>query len=400
MEKNKPHTLNIPRKALFLRFLRLGMTAFGGPAMVAYIRQLSVDRMKWLEEDQFRGGVALVQSIPGATAMQMAGYVGLKCRGLTGGICSYAGFALPAFTLMVAFSAIYARTHDLPNVAALFAGLQVIVVAIVASAAWSFGRNILKGFGDFALATAAALLLWFNISPFIVIAGAAVLGLAVFGRTSSPGAAARPTPDNSGSTGPAVFSGAWRYLLALGVVAVSMALLFVFSDDMFEMAALLMRIDIFAFGGGFTALPLMLHEIVDVRQWMDSRTFMDGVALGQVTPGPIVITSTFIGYQLFGLPGGVIATLAMLTPSFLIMAGVSPFFDRLKGSRWVQGALRGIVASFVGLLVFVMLKFAIAVPWDLLRALMGIAALAALLRKVDVLYVVLAGAALSWLFFR
>lgn len=363
--------------------------------MVAYIRQLSVDRRKWLDEEQFQGGVALVQSIPGATAMQMAGYVGLKCRGLTGGLAAYAGFALPAFTLMLAFSAIYARTHDLPDVTALFAGLQVIVVAIVASAAWSFGRNTLKGFGDFALSAAAALLLWLDLSPFIVIAGAAVLGMAIFARTPFSGGPAAAPPTGA----PPLFS-AWRYLFALVVVVTAIAILFLTRRDWFVMAALLMRIDLFAFGGGFAALPLMLHEIVDVQQWMDGRTFMDGVALGQVTPGPIVITSTFIGYQLFGLPGAVVATLAMFTPSFLVMAGVSPFFDRFKSSRWFQRAVRGVVASFVGLLVFVMLKFAIAVPWDLLRTLIGIAALAALLRKIDVLYVVLVGAALSVLFFR
>ena len=160
-----------------------------------------------------------------------------------------------------------------------------------------------------------------------------------------------------------------------------------------------MKIDLFAFGGGFTSLPLMLHEIVGVRGWMDSKTFMDGIALGQVTPGPIVITAAFVGYLLHGFGGSLVATISIFTPSFLILVIINPVFDRLKASPLFLKATKGILASFVGLLLYVLIKFALAVPWDLPRIVLGIAALAALFKKVDILYVVLIGSIISiWLF--
>ena len=131
-------------RSLFLSFLRLGLTAFGGPAMVAYIGELAVKRKKWLDQLTFKTGVALAQSIPGATAMQTAAYVGLRVRGIPGALASYVGFGLPAFLFMVILSSLYAASRDLPWVTSLFHGLQVIVVAVVANATYTFGRGTLR----------------------------------------------------------------------------------------------------------------------------------------------------------------------------------------------------------------------------------------------------------------
>jgi len=122
---------------------------------------------------------------------------------------------------------------------------------------------------------------------------------------------------------------------------------------------------------------------------------MDGIALGQVTPGPIVITATFVGYIVQSLPGAVVATIAVFTPSFFLVVTLAPLFDRLKSSPYFAKIIEGILASFVGLLLFVLIKFTMVIPWDVLRIVLGVAALVALLRKVDILYVVLVGAVLS-----
>jgi chromate transporter len=161
----------------------------------------------------------------------------------------------------------------------------------------------------------------------------------------------------------------------------------------------MLKVDLFAFGGGFGSVPLMFHEVVNVRNWLDSKTLMEGIALGQVTPGPIVITATFIGYLTHGLPGAVVATIAIFSPSFLMLIMIMPFFDRMKASPSFQRAMKGILASFAGLLLFVLLKFAFAVHWDWLKSLLGLAAFAALLKKVDILYIVLTGTLLSLFFF-
>ena len=127
---------------------------------------------------------------------------------------------------------------------------------------------------------------------------------------------------------------------------------------------------------------------------------MDGIALGQITPGPIVITATFVGYLLYGLPGSLAATFGIFAPSFLLVTTGTGFFDRLTASPSFGSAVKGIFASFVGLRLFVTIKFTFAVPWDLARIFMAIAALAALLKRIDILYIVLAAAGLSVLLFR
>jgi chromate transporter len=169
---------------------------------------------------------------------------------------------------------------------------------------------------------------------------------------------------------------------------------------LYQLAALMLRIDLFAFGGGFASLPLMFHEVVNAMGWLDGKTFMDGIALGQVTPGPIVITATFVGYLVRGFPGALVATAAIFTPSFVVLVGVTPFFDRLKNAKHFSGATRGILASFVGLLCYMTIRFGLAVPWNAVKVVFGIAVVIALARKVNILYVVLIGSALSMVIFR
>ena len=374
-------------KHLFLSFLKLGLTAFGGPAMIAHIKELSVECKRWLDEDTYNDGIVLCQSIPGATAMQMAAYVGLQSQGIVGALASYLGFSLPAFVLMLALSILYADAQELSMVTSLFSGLHVIVVALVAHATYAFGKSICKGYLPACIAAASAVLFWKGVSPFFVIIGAGTAGAFFFIKPGNDAVPMPPSKANKRTYGPVI--------ILSSIMAGALIALFIADKELFHLAALMLRIDLFAFGGGFASVPLMLHEIVDVRHWMDSRTFMDGIALGQVTPGPIIITSTFVGYLLFGLAGSVVATIAILTPSFLILTAAVPIFNRLKSSRYFTGITKGILSSFIGLLLYVTLKFALAVPWDALRALLGLAALAALVNKIDILYVVLIGSVIS-----
>ena len=376
---------------LFMSFLRLGLTAFGGPAMIAYIKELSVNHKKWLDEETFKDGVSLCQSIPGATAMQMAAYVGLRSNGLIGALLSYTGFGIPAFILMLILSVAYVDAHELPFAVSLFKGLQVIVVAIVGNATYSFGKGIFKNYKGILMALISAAILWLGVSPFVVILGAASAGTVFFMNTDSP-----VLPTHLRKRNQSEFK---QVILLFLIFLIGLFGLYIANIKLFNVATLMLKIDLFAFGGGFGSVPLMLHEIVDVRRWIDSKTFMDGIALGQVTPGPIVITATFVGYLMYGFAGALVATVAVFTPSFLILTGVTPYFDRLKTSKHFVGATKGILATFVGLLLFATVKFASAVPWDAVRLLLVLGTLIALLRKIDILYVVIAGAVISVIIF-
>jgi len=378
---------SLPR--VFWAFLRLGLTAFGGPAMVAYIEEMAVTRNEWLSKQSFKEGVAVAQTIPGATAMQSAAYVGLRLRGIVGAAAAYIGFGLPAFCLMVALSALYSVSHRSPISMSVFHGLQVIVVVIVAKAASTFGRTTAKGLWDCIIALATAGYLISGGNPVVAILAGAVVGFLVYKRTSP-----------SGETGQYLDSSSLRSttrqaLVVVLIGTVLLAVLLLTNRRLFDLAALMLRVDILAFGGGFASVPVMLHSVAEVNHWMSTRTFMDGIAMGQVTPGPIVITATFVGYHVAGILGAVVATVSVFFPSFVILVLIVPRFDRLKQNPRFQMVMRGILASFVGLLLSATVKFAIAVPWSSASVVIGCAALVALVLDVGVPWVVLPGAVLS-----
>ena len=378
--------------ALFVSFLKLGATAFGGPAMVAYIRQMAVDRKGWLNARRFDDGLALCQAVPGATAMQTAAYVGLSVRGVSGAAVSFVGFGLPAFGLMLALSAVYARTHSLPGVVSAFSGLQAIVVAIVANAAVSFGWTTLKHWRQVLITGLAVALYGWGINPFLVVISAALLGFWLIKEDAS----VAPT-----GAAPAAMPATTKPVLAiLGTAAALLAVLFLAQRQLYELAVMMFRIDLFAFGGGFASVPLLFTEVVAVRQWLDGPALLDGIVLGQVTPGPIVITATFVGYLLHGTLGAIVATVGVFLPSFLIVVAMAPHFERLRTSPAFAKLIGGALCSFPGLLLIVAIRFAQSVRWDVPHLALAAAAFAALRLGVNILWVVILGTGLSLLLCR
>jgi chromate transporter len=260
----------------------------------------------------------------------------------------------------------------------------------VANAAVSFGKTSLKNRKSVLVAGIAAGLFWFMANPMLIILLAALLGMLLNSRQQA----------NLRTEHEIKMSHTTRPLLLFLLGAVSgFVLLYFLRKDLFQLAVLMSKIDLIAFGGGFASVPLMFHEIVEVRSWMDGATFLNGIVLGQFTPGPIVITATFVGYLVYGFFGAIVATLSIFLPSFLILVGVAPYFDRLRASPWFARAIGGILCSFVGLLLTVTIRFALNVHWDLPRVALAGAAFAALIFKLDILWVVIAGVVVSVLVF-
>jgi chromate transporter len=185
--------------------------------------------------------------------------------------------------------------------------------------------------------------------------------------------------------------------IILAVTALALLGLWLEQRRLFDLASLMFRIDLLAFGGGFSSVPLMFHATVDVRRWLDGPTLLNGIVLGQVTPGPIVITATFIGYLLAGPLGGTVATISVFLPSFLVLVATAPYLDRLRTSRVFSKMIGGVLCSFVGLLLTVSVRFAQNLTWDWLHLLLAVAAFVALRLKTSILWVVLIGAGLSLL---
>ncbi|MCX5993933.1 MAG: chromate efflux transporter [Chloroflexi bacterium] len=336
----------------------------------------------------FRDGIALCQMVPGATAMQVAAYVGLLTRGVSGSAVSFIAFGLPAFLFMLLLSIFYVQTLNLPAVVSAFNGLQVIVVSIVANAAITFGRVSIKNWKSTAIAITAGALFFLGINPILVILLAAGAGILLFLKQPAP------IVKSSGKR----LTTYRPVLIIIAFAILALAIIFFTNRDLFDLAALMLRIDLFAFGGGFASVPIMFNEVVNLHSWMDSRTFLNGIALGQITPGPIVITATFIGYLLYGLIGSIIATTSVFLPSFLIVVGVAPYFNKLLSLPYFNNAIIGVLSSFVGLLLSVTLLFALTIPWDLFRIVIALSAFVALFLKVEIYWVVIAGIIVSIVF--
>lgn len=365
--------------SMFSFFLWIGLTAFGGLAMTAHVRKKIVDKRHWLDETTFDSGLALCQVIPGAIIMQLAAYIGLKLRGIKGALVCFVGFGLPAFLVMLILSIIYKHSKNIEGVELILSGLRVVIVAIVANAAYLFGKKNFKNVNDWIIAAVAACLFLTKLHPAVVLIIAGILGLGL-------------TKKEYAEKIEQVSTNTFRFFLwvLLGVV-ISAGFLFVVDKEYFTLATIMLRIDLFSFGGGLASVPIMYNELVDLFGWFDEKTFMDGIILGQVTPGSIIISATFFGYMHFGLFGSLLATVCVFTPSFLILMGIIPFFDKLKTFPQFNKVINGILCSFVGLLVIVTYRFAVGIHWNVVSILFTLVAFIFLIKKVDVIWVVLAG---------
>ena len=387
----EPSTLPPPFSRLFLRFLVLGLTAFGGPAMVTYIQKLAVNQEHWLDQPTFHKGVALCQTVPGATAMQTAAYVGLKARGIAGALVTFVAFGLPAVLLMLILSILYTGIVHTSSVTVFFTGLQAIVVAIVAAGTFTFGKQLITRYRHVIPVGIAAILFLVGIHPILIILLSGVIGVLSLRATT--------ISNNENPIG--TIRVPTSVVIGLGLIAIAgmgLIALFFINPILFSLAFTMARIDLFAFGGGQAALPLMLQDVVVVHGWMNSSTFLDGVALGQITPGPIVVTATFVGYLINGWTGALCATVGMFTPSFLIIVLTEPYYEQLLRSPWFSSAFQGIILSFVGLLLSTTVKFTLAIPWTWFLTLLTIGVLAGLLKGFRITWIVAIGLVLSVLY--
>jgi chromate transporter len=377
-QKEKPSYID-----LFLTFFWMGLTAFGGLAMFAHVRKHVVDKKKWMDANTFDSGLALCQVIPGAIIMQLVAYIGLKLKGIRGALVCFIGFGLPAFLIMFILSVLYKHSRNLSGVELVLSSLRVIMIAIVANAAYIFGKKNFRTVNDWIISAVAAGLFLTRLHPALVLLFAGLLGFLFSSKELSI---------SEKSVKSKTF---WFFLLALSLTGISILFLFILSKGYFTLATLMLRIDLFSFGGGLASMPIMYHELVDLYGWFDAHTFMDGAILGQVTPGSIIIAATFFGYMHFGILGSLLATIYVFTPSFLILMGIIPFFDKLRTYPQFNKVINGLLCSFVGLLVIVTYRFTIGIHWNLVNILLVLAAFILLVRKVDVIWIVLGGVLVS-----
>jgi chromate transporter len=379
---------------LFMRIFRLGATAYGGPGMINHIKEMAVNEKGWVKEGEFMRGMALCQLIPGATMVQIVTYIGYRVRGIWGALVAAIAFVLPAFIVLLLLSAIYFRSHNLWLIQALFKGLSAIVVAIILNACITFGKSILKDWKVIVISALSFIAFFLHWNFVLIFVLAAVAGLLL--RPKSQQTKATP------SGVPHLEVKGKEYLIVLllsGLICAALVLSYHVDPRMIDLTLSLSKIGALAFGGGFTALPLIQYEIVDRFHWLSTKEFIDGIALGQVTPGPILITATFVGYKVANIWGAFMATIGVFFPSFFILVLLIPYHDRLRGVEKVRRMEQGVLGSFIGMLAVVLYNFGRTTFVDIPSILMAGGAFFALYKKIGLPYILLAGGIISLVLF-
>jgi len=378
-------------------FLHLGATAYGGLAMVEPIRRRIVQEKAWLNQKEFLDGLALCQLVPGATVVQLATYVGYHLRKTKGALAAAAAFIFPAFLLMVGLSWLYCGYGELAWVKIVSKGLGAVVIGLLVQTLWRFQEIIRRHWLDAALSLLTLGALWSGANYLAVFLGAGFLRLVLGWKL-----AALPGSTDTGTAGSAPKPGLVVTQVVGSVVVLALLVwgLGRLNQQLGVMSFIFLKIGVIAFGGGYVMIPILQWDMVDHLGWLTLRQFLDGILLGFVTPGPIIITATFIGYWLQGLVGAVVGTISIFLPPILMIIFLSPYYQWVKEIGWMRPVIQGILCALVGMLILVVMQMGRAslVDWQRWFIMTG-AAVSLIAFRINLLLVVIAAAGLSLLLF-
>ena len=326
---NRPATLwDIARL-----FLKLGTTAFGGPAAhVAMLQQEVVERRHWLSREEFLDHLGASNLIPGPTSTELVIHVGRKMGGWPGLLVAGACFILPASLMVGIIAWAYERFGKLPAVEGLLYGVKPVVIAVILQALWNLGRAALKRVSLAFVGVVALVLSAAGVSPLLVLVIGGLLAIAVSLETKHAKAALAGSPVTiaaNAMSGAATTAGLWPVFLVF------------------------LKIGSIVFGSGYVLLAFLRADLVERLGWITEQQLLDAVAVGQITPGPVFTTATFLGYLLHGTAGAAVATLGIFIPAFVFVAISAPLIPKLRASRIAGAALDGINVASLALMAVV-----------------------------------------------
>ncbi|HEV8165426.1 MAG TPA: chromate efflux transporter [Actinomycetota bacterium] len=369
--------------------LKLGTIAFGGPAVhVAMLREETVRRRRWLPDGEFLDLFGAVSVLPGPSSTQLAIVLARRRAGwpglVLGGVC----FVLPAMVIVLALAWAYVRYGSTPTGGGVLYGVGPVVIAVVAVAVWELagvalarhrerGRAAVAGLAAVGVAALAGYLADVDVLVILAAAGL-VVALAANRRRLRPAA------------------GPLLHVLPAGLLATAAQARRPAGPSLTAVAAEFLKLGVVVFGSGYVLLAFLRRDLVTGLGWLSTRQVLDAVVAGQVTPGPVFTTATFLGYLLGGLPGAIVATAAIFLPSFVLVAALEPLIGRVRRSPWAGAALDGVTVAALGLMAGVAIDLGRTAVTDPLTAAIALATLLALLRwRPNPLWLVLAGAAVG-----
>jgi len=356
-------------------FLKLGTTAFGGPAAhIAMMEQEFVRRRAWLSTSEFLDRLAAANLLPGPSSTEVAILVGYRKRGWMGLVVAGFCFILPAAILVGLIAAAYVRFGSLPQLQGVLYAIKPVVVAIIVQALWNLGRTAIKNRILLLVGAGSTVLSLCAVNPMLVLVLAGTVAGMVLWRTRNP---------------PALFSLAG--LTVPGTVAGSSGTI-----GLARLFLSFLKIGSVVFGSGYVLLAFLRTEFIDHLHWLTEKQLLDAVAVGQFTPGPLFTTATFIGYILAGIPGAAVATLGIFLPGFVLVAVSGPLVPKIRRSPTAGAVLDGVVAGSLALMGVVTWQLGRAAISDWLTLLLATASVVILLRfRVNAAWLIGAAAVLG-----
>ncbi len=379
-------------------FFKLGVIGFGGPAAhIAMMEDEVVKRRQWLTRSHFLDLIGATNLIPGPNSTEMAIHVGYTYGGWPGLIIAGVCFILPAVLITASFAWIYVEFGTLPQVAPLIYGIKPAVLAVILGAVWRLGKKAVKSSKLLIIGLGVAVLVFFGQNEVIALLLGGSLGM-IWLRLSDKG---NPPPEETA----AIMAAGLTTSVALKATAATGAT--VASVPLWQLGWFFLKVGSVLFGSGYVLVAFLEGGLVREHGWLTKAQLLDAIAIGQFTPGPVLSTSTFIGYLIAGFPGAVVATIAIFLPSFLFVVLLNPLVPRLRASKWASAFLDAVNVSSVALMGVVtlnlsqttLIKPAGAFSIDWLTALIATSAAVLAIRfQINAAWLVLGGALIGWLF--
>ena len=365
-------------------FLRLGFTAFGGPAAhIAMMHDEVVVRRRWLEEQHFLDLIGATNLIPGPNSTEMAIHVGYLRAGWRGLVAAGVCFILPAALIVGVLAWAYVQFGSTPQGEALMYGIKPVIIAIVLQALIKLGQTAIKGPLLAAIGVATLILYLLGINELLLLFGGALLYWAL---ASVRDQVQRGNPPQA------------TFLPLLGLPWLANATVNGLPVRLDQIFWIFLKIGAVLYGSGYVLLAFLRNDLVVRLGWLTDQQLLDAVAIGQFTPGPVFTTATFVGYLLAGVPGAIVATVGIFLPSFLFVGLLSTIVPHLRRLTWTARLLDGVNVAAIGLMAGVLWQLGVAALVDPPTVLLAVAAVVILLRfKLNSAWLVLAGGVIGLL---
>lgn len=336
---------------LFLIFLKIGATSFGGNiALVAAVRNDLCAKRKLLTDEQVLDFTTIGNVLPGPLATNVIAACGYSIRGIAGAIVGLTGVILPALILICVLAEMYFRYGESPALLKIFGGLLPGVAAVIAATAWSLAKKNIKSpiqiFIVFAAGAAIFFLKGFIIT-LLIITVAGIIGFLFFNRETKN----NPIPSHVSRHTSHVPVITVSFLLLCGVIVFLFHPASLFLQELRMLGLTFGSMSVTLFGGGYVFIPAIEKVVVGAHHWVSSREFADGIAMGQVTPGPVAITASFVGYKVAGIWGALISTIGIFVPPAALMLVAQQFMDRIKGKSSVEAVFKGVRPAVIGMIL-------------------------------------------------